>query len=128
MKFLNPLGGQVTPLRLLGAILLGSVVPSAALLALRDAAPSTVASAAALVHLPAALAGKLALVALLVISGAVAGCVFGPKHFVGALVVGLMPALVLGRSSLAQPLLALLIIEWTARQTSSWINRRRRLL
>lgn len=128
LKSLNPLGDAVTPLRLLAAIAWGSVLPSAGILALRALPPARLASAAAALHVSASLVGKVALVALLIVPGLAAGRLFGQKHFVGGLVLGLIPALLLARSSLAQPLVALFIIEWTARRTSAWVNRRRRLL
>lgn len=128
VKFLNPLGGAVTPSRLLLALVFGSFLPSAALLALRDAPLAVFEKAAVLLHLSAAVIVTLARGALLLVPGLVAGRLFGQKHFVGGLVLGLLPVILLGSSSLVHPLLAIVIILWTARQTSAWVNRRRQLL
>jgi hypothetical protein len=79
----------------------------------------------------AAAAGAVAnaAVAIALVAGGVAvGLVFGQKHFVGALALGLAPALLLGRRSLGAPLLTFAVMEWIALQAHAWRNRRRRLL
>ena len=128
VKFLNPLGREVTARRLAAAVLFGAILPTAGLLAFQAAPPSTWPDLAARLHLPAALVANAILVALLAVAGAVAGLVFGQRHFVGALVLGLAPAMVLARVSLRAPFLALAIVETSAALASGWVNQRRRLL
>jgi hypothetical protein len=128
VNFLNPLGREVTPARLVAAIFFAAVLPSAAILALKAPPPNVADQVAAAVGLPAGVVANAAIAITLFAGGVAIGLVFGQKHFVGTLALGLAPGLILARTSLGAPLIALAIMEWFAIQAHAWRNRRRRLL
>ena len=127
-NFLNPLGREMTVSRLLAALVMAAVLPSAAILAVKAPSPNLADQAAVVLGLPAGVVANAAIAITLVAGGVAIGLVFGQKHFVGTLALGLAPALILASRSLPAPFMALGAMEWAAVQTHAWRNRRRRLL
>jgi hypothetical protein len=129
-NFLNPVGREMTPARFLAALFFAAVVPSAVILGVTSPEPNLANQAAVALGVGGA-AGFMAnaAVAIALVGGGIAvGLVFGQKHFVGALALGLAPALLLARRSLGAPLFTFALMEWVAIQAHAWRNRRRRLL
>ena len=127
-KFLNPIGPEMTFPRLLGALLFATVLPTAGIVTIKAPPPNPVLTVATALGIGPQVAGLLVIGLLLIAGGIAIGVAFGQKHFVGTLVLGLAPALILARTSLRAPLFALLVMDWTAARASAWRNRRRRLL
>ncbi len=127
-NFVNPIGREMTVKRFLAVLVFATVLPSAAILAVKTPSPNAAdLLAAKLDVLPAVVALPIIAIPLL-IGGVAIGLVFGQKHFVGTLVFGLAPAVVLAHFSLRAPFLALVLMESAAIQAHNWRNRRRRLL
>jgi len=127
-NFLNPVGREMTLPRVLGAVLLAAALPSATILALEAPSPNVADQVAALVGLPAGVVANVLIGLTLVAGGLAIGLAFGQKHFVGTLALGAAPALILARTTIRGPIMALAIMEWVAIQAHAWRNRRRRLL
>ena len=127
-NFVNPFGREMNARRFVAVLVFATVLPSAAIFAVKAPSPNVADAAAARLGVVPAVVALPAIAIPLVIGGVVIGLVFGQKHFAGTFVFGLAPALVLAHFSLRGPFLALVLMESAAIQAHAWNNRRRRLL
>src|SRR5262249_34967090 len=128
VDYLNPVAKSAPPSRIAaGALGSAALLGLGTFLAVSPSWPGLRLVAQGL-HLPEIAVVSLAMWLLFTLAGVVIGLPFGHRHFIWALLLGVIPVAVLAEATATWPLVAVVWLAFVAERVARWLNQRRRLV